>query len=70
MLTGLESMTSGSVSIMGMRYPEQWSEIQNLIGLCPQKGIVFPDLTTREHLEFYGRLKGVEGDELTKHVQE
>lgn len=58
MLTGLEKMTSGQIEIQGYSYPSQWSQIQELIGLCPQYSILYPDLTTREHLLFYGKLKG------------
>lgn len=69
MLTGLESMTSGSVEIMGLKYPERWQEIQKLIGLCPQQGILYPELTVGEHLELYGRLKGMAGETLQQHVR-
>ncbi len=70
MLTGLESMTAGTVTILGKRYPEEWSDIQDQVGLCPQHGILYPELSTREHLEFYGRLKGLEGPELGRHIRE
>ena len=70
MLTGLESMTSGTVQIMGLKYPDRWEEIQKLIGLCPQHGILYPELTVREHLEFYGRLKGTAGENLQQSLRE
>lgn len=71
MLTGLESMTSGEIEVMGLTYPKEWNRIQTLIGLCPQHGILYPDLTPREHLIFYGELKGVQtGEELEASVDE
>ena len=57
MLTGLEPPTSGDIEIMGFKYPQEWKEIQKLIGLCPQYSILYPDLTPKEHLMFYGELK-------------
>ena len=70
MLTGLEAMTSGTVQIMGLKYPDRWEEIQKWIGLCPQHGILYPELTIREHTEFYGRLKGMTGVNLQQSVRE
>eukprot|EP00095_Tigriopus_kingsejongensis_P012217 maker-scaffold927_size80360-snap-gene-0.21 protein:Tk12217 transcript:maker-scaffold927_size80360-snap-gene-0.21-mRNA-1 annotation:"atp-binding cassette sub-family a member 7" len=71
MLTGLETMTSGEIEICGYSYPSQWTQIQSKIGFCPQNSILFPDLSTREHLSFYGQLKGLDGvDELNEAVEE
>lgn len=70
MLTGLETITDGTVTVMGMSSPDQWSEIRQMIGLCPQRSILYPDLTAREHLIFYGNLKGLEGEALDRNVEE
>lgn len=43
---------------MGFNFPHEWDEIQKVVGFCPQHSILYPDLTTKEHLTFYGRLKG------------
>ncbi len=40
-----------------------------LLGVCPQENILWEDLTGREHLMFYGRLKGLEGEELEQAVK-
>ena len=63
-------MTSGTVEIMGLKYPDRWEKIQTLMGLCPQHSILYPELTIREHLEFYGRLKGMAGENLQQNVRE
>lgn len=39
------------------------------IGLCPQHNVLFNDLTVREHLEFFARLKGFTGANLTDDVE-
>ena len=39
--------------------PPQTSEIHRHLGVCPQFDIHHPELTAKEHLLFYARLKGV-----------
>ena len=62
MITGLETPTSGNIQVLGFNYPEQWHDIQKVIGFCPQYSILYPDMTVREHLDFYGKLKGLEDE--------
>jgi hypothetical protein len=38
------------------------------MGLCPQHDLLWETLTAREHLSFYGRLKGLEGVPLKQAV--
>jgi ABC-type Na+ transport system ATPase subunit NatA len=38
------------------------------MGLCPQHDLLWETLTSREHLTFYGRLKGLEGKPLEQAV--
>lgn len=38
------------------------------LGLCPQFTAIDSQLTVREHLEVYGRLKGLRGRELDQNV--
>ncbi len=59
----MEQATSGHISVSGMDMNSQWSAIQQVLGLCPQHSILYPDLTVREHLIFYGRLKATLRDE-------
>jgi len=40
------------------------------MGVCPQENLLWDDLTGREHLLFYGRLKVLEGKELDAAVYE
>jgi hypothetical protein len=35
--------------------------IYSLMGVCPQHDLLWDTLTGREHLTFYGRLKGLVG---------
>lgn len=34
-------------------------EIRTFMGVCPQHDVLFDDLTVYEHLEFFGKLKGI-----------
>jgi ABC-type multidrug transport system ATPase subunit len=36
--------------------------IYSLMGVCPQHDLLWETLTGREHLLFYGRLKGLTGE--------
>ena len=38
------------------------------LGYCPQFDALFPRLTTRQHLEFYGSVKGVPHELLEEKV--
>jgi ABC-type multidrug transport system ATPase subunit len=60
MLTGLIAPTSGQVSVFG----QDLNDVRNTFGVCPQHDILFDSLTVREHLEFYGALKGVPHEQL------
>ena len=39
-----------------------------IMGVCPQHDLLWDRLTSREHLNFYGRLKGLSGKELVENV--
>jgi ABC-type multidrug transport system ATPase subunit len=36
--------------------------IYNIMGLCPQHDLLWATLSGREHLRFYGALKGMSGE--------
>jgi ABC-type multidrug transport system ATPase subunit len=39
-------------------------------GVCPQQDLLWDSLTAREHLNFFGCLKGLEGPALTAAVRD
>jgi len=53
--------TSGEVHVGGYDVQNriQYNHIRKLIGYCPQFDAIFPNLTVKEHLEFYVKIKGV-----------
>ncbi|GIZ45007.1 hypothetical protein CKM354_000819100 [Cercospora kikuchii] len=46
-IAGLESITDGEIDIDG----------SGGIGLCPQKNVMWPDMTVKEHVAFFQKLK-------------
>lgn len=73
MLTGMFEPTSGTAFLNGHNIRTDLDAARESLGLCPQHNILFDDLTVREHLIFFCRLKGVRDkvaidDEITKYV--
>ncbi|XP_046683568.1 cholesterol transporter ABCA5-like isoform X3 [Homalodisca vitripennis] len=69
-LTGLIPVTDGTVYIFNkdIRNHKNMSEIQEIMGVCAQTNILFEDLTAREHLTFFARLKGLQAETLHSSV--
>uniref|UniRef100_A0AAY4B7N1 ATP-binding cassette sub-family A member 2 n=1 Tax=Denticeps clupeoides TaxID=299321 RepID=A0AAY4B7N1_9TELE len=59
MLTGDESTTGGEAFIEGHSILRELLQVQQSIGYCPQFDALFEDMTAREHLELYTRLRGI-----------
>lgn len=56
-LTGLFPPTSGSIIINGVDQLKNINSLKRNIGVCPQHNILFDELSVREHLTFFARLK-------------
>jgi len=68
-LTGLYRSTSGEVFYgNGEPFSTNFQKIRKTIGLCNQQDILYNDLTTRQHLELLGRIKGLDGRELEREI--
>ncbi|CAD2222738.1 ABC-2 family transporter protein/ABC transporter, putative [Angomonas deanei] len=64
LITGMTTPDEGDCFIFGYSIIEQMGDIRKRIGYCPQHNILWPELTCREHLEYFGRIKGLRGGEL------
>ncbi|KAK7196094.1 ATP-binding cassette subfamily A, member 1 [Novymonas esmeraldas] len=64
MITGMTVPTAGDCRLLGYSVRTNLAQVRQCIGYCPQHNILWPDLTCREHLEFYGKIKGLRGAEL------
>ena len=64
MLNGMIPISSGKASMYGRDVERDSAEIRTFMGMCPQHDVLWPDLTVYEHLEFFGKLKGIRLGEL------
>ena len=63
-LTGLMSPDAGSVTVDGIDATSNPIGVQRRIGVMPDSRGLYPRLTAREHIEYFGRLHGVAEDVL------
>jgi ATP-binding cassette subfamily A (ABC1) protein 1 len=59
MLTGALAPSSGSARVAGKDISSEMKKIRQNIGICLQHDCLFPQLTVREHIQFFSRLKGL-----------
>jgi ABC-2 type transport system ATP-binding protein len=69
-LCGLLKPTSGSVEVAGYSVQKEPERIKEIIGVCPQDTAVYPFLTGRENIEFFGRLHSMPKEQLKQKVDE
>ena len=68
MLSGMLTPTKGEVYLYGRKLSTDLALIRKSLGFCPQHDVLYPELTVRQHLRFYGKLKGLQGEELESAV--
>jgi ABC-2 type transport system ATP-binding protein len=61
MLCGLLLPTSGEISVLGYRIPEESERIKQHIGYMTQKFALYTDLTVGENLSFLAAVRGLRG---------
>jgi len=59
MICGLLRPDGGAVSILGEAMTPSTVELKRQIGYVPQDLAVYPDLTARENLRFFGQVQGI-----------
>lgn len=70
MLTGILQPDSGIINIFGYDYYTQMKQIRNKTGVCLQIDVLYDDLTVRDHIQYYAKIKGIPEDELSVKVDE
>jgi ABC-2 type transport system ATP-binding protein len=68
MVVGLAEPDAGDVRVLGRPMTTRATEVRSAIGLVPQEVAVYPDLTARENLRFFGRLYDLSGADLSARV--
>src|SRR5438067_2500140 len=70
MIAGLKRADSGSIVVDGHSMATDFHKIKDVLGLVPQDLAIYPDLTARENLNFFGRLHGIRGKTLRSRVDQ
>jgi ABC-2 type transport system ATP-binding protein len=68
MLCGLVKPTSGTFTIEGYAYHDHPKAIKKTIGVVPQEYALYPTLTARENLLYFGSMYGLKGKNLKQKV--
>lgn len=69
MLTGVIEPTSGTAQIGGYDIKTQMKEVKKINGLVPQDLALYPTLSARANLNFFGRIYGLRGKALKERVE-
>lgn len=69
MLAGIIKPTSGNFSIDGLDFKHHSRRLKQIIGIVPQEYALYPTLTARENLMFFGSLYGLQHDKLKKDIE-
>ncbi len=70
MLTGVIPPTSGTARIGGFDIRTQMDQVKKINGLVPQDLALYPTLSARANLDFFGRVYGLHGKELKARVED
>lgn len=70
MLCGLIKPTSGSFTINGYDYKSNAKIIKKIMGVVPQEYALYPTLTARENLMYFGSMYGLKGNDLKQKIED
>ncbi|RWW93744.1 ABC transporter ATP-binding protein [Flavobacterium cerinum] len=70
MLCGLIKPTSGSFTLEGLTYKSSAHAIKKTIGVVPQEYALYPTLTARENLMYFGSMYGLKGNDLKQKIND
>jgi ABC-2 type transport system ATP-binding protein len=70
MVTGLLERDTGEVTVDGRPLTTKSVDAKRAIGLVPQDLAIYPDLTAKENLTFFGKLYEMSGSDLKSRVAE
>ena len=70
MLAGLLEPADGDACVMGHSIRKDPQEAKAALGVVPQDIALYPDLTARENLDFWGKMYGLRGPALKQRVEE
>lgn len=68
LLTGSHQPSAGEAFVCGHSVTDHMDELRELIGVCPQHDILWPDMTAREHLAMFADIRGTPQAEIPAFV--
>lgn len=68
-LSGMQTATSGTAAIESFDINGDWRKIGENISYCPQDNTLFFQLTTENHLELFGKLRGIKSGHLKTEME-
>lgn len=68
MISGLIEPTHGDAFIGGYSITRQPLQAKRLLGVVPQEIALYPTLNARQNLEFFGRMYGISGKDLSRRI--
>jgi ABC-2 type transport system ATP-binding protein len=68
MITGLLEPTSGHITVDGLDVKTDANAVKAMLGLVPQELALYPTLSARANLDFFGSIYGLGGRELRERV--
>ena len=68
MISGLLAPTRGDAFIGGYSITRQSLQAKRLLGVVPQEIALYPTLTARQNLEFFGQMYGLKGKDLVNRI--
>ncbi|KAJ3258407.1 hypothetical protein HK103_003695 [Boothiomyces macroporosus] len=69
-LCGVISATEGSVEIFGFDAKKNRYDIAATTGVCSQQDILYDSLTTKEHLYYFGLMRGVSNSDINNRIEQ
>lgn len=69
-ICGLTDADSGEVNLFGQRFTRANRDLRRLVGIGTQDLAIYPDLSARENLRFFGKLYGLGGTDLKSRIEE
>ncbi|MBX9680883.1 MAG: ABC transporter ATP-binding protein [Gemmataceae bacterium] len=70
LVSGLFPPSSGAVMLQGETLTPTNAGMKRKIGVAPQELAIYPELTSRENLRFFGEIYGLRGAELDARIEE
>jgi len=70
MIVGALAPHAGTIRLDGQELDPDNRELRMALGVVPQDLAIYPDLTARENLHFFGRLYGIRGRELKSRISD